>query len=383
MEGLIGALRELGVELEVIGPGAATPTGRARRGGALTALRRRMPRWLHELAEIVFNVLEYFAVARAIRRVAPDFVYQRANLHLLSSNWAARRARVPLVTEVNAPFAHERHQQVGLAFPGLARWLEHTSWRSADAVVVVTQVLGQFVRDAGVPANRIHVMPNGVDESLRRFDVTASAVRSELGVDRCTVIGFTGYVRAWHGLDDVVRLLADPACSEWFLLVVGDGPARKELEALASSSGVAERVRFTGVLPRAEIPRYVSAFDVALQPAANPYASPLKLMEYMALGRAIVAPDQPNIREILEDGSDALLFPPGDLAALAQRLRRLAEDPPLRDRLGRGARDAVDRLDLTWRRNAERVLELVRQIRAARGATAERVEKHECPTSLT
>ena len=106
-------------------------------------------------------------------------------------------------------------------------------------------------------------------------------------------------MRDWNGLEPVIDQLARTDGQRWFLLVVGDGPARAALEERARDLGVATRVRFTGVVRREEIPALVSAFDIALQPAANPYASPLKLFEYLALGRAIVAPDQPNIREVL------------------------------------------------------------------------------------
>jgi len=132
-----------------------------------------------------------------------------------------------------------------------------------------------------------------------------------------TVLGFTGYVREWNGLDAVIELMARPEGRQLFLLVVGDGPARAQLESQALRQGVSDRLRFAGIVSRGRIASMISAFDIALQPAANPYASPLKLFEYMALKRAIVAPDQPNIREVLQDGRDAVLFDPGDASSFA------------------------------------------------------------------
>jgi glycosyltransferase involved in cell wall biosynthesis len=126
--------------------------------------------------------------------------------------------------------------------------------------------------------------------------------------------------------------------------------------------GLADRVRFTGVVGRADIPRLVAAFDVALQPAATPYASPLKLFEYMALGCAIVAPAQPNILEVLDDGTNALLFPPADPKGLSKALDRLLGEPALRSRLGNNARETLARRSYTWAGNATRVIALVRSI---------------------
>jgi hypothetical protein len=92
-----------------------------------------------------------------------------------------------------------------------------------------------------------------------------------------------------------------------------------------------------------------------LQTAAVPYASPLKLFEYMALGRAIIAPDQPNIREILQDHLNALLFDPDDRDAFHDALGRLCRDSAMRRRLGAGARSTVEEIPLTWAHNAARI----------------------------
>ena len=127
-------------------------------------------------------------------------------------------------------------------------------------------------------------------------------------------------------------------------------------------------MRFTGLAPRAQIPALVAGFDIALQPSAVAYASPLKIFEYMAAGCAIVAPDQPNIREILRDGETALLFAPGDAAAMWQAVRRLAADPALRARLGGAAKAEIAARDFTWEGNARRVVALAESLRRARPA---------------
>src|SRR6266404_2278789 len=102
--------------------------------------------------------------------------------------------------------------------------------------------------------------------------------------------------------------------------------------------------------------------DIALQPRVVPYASPLKLIEYMALERAIVAPDLPNIREILTDGETALLFDPDRPGAFRQCIETLTRDPELRRSLGRHARRQLVDRGLTWDGNAGRVIDLARRI---------------------
>jgi glycosyltransferase involved in cell wall biosynthesis len=220
----------------------------------------------------------------------------------------------------------------------------------------------------GVPAGRIVVVPNGINESHFAAAPAPDEARRRLGWDDALVLGFTGFVRSWHGMDRVVRWMASPqAPARARLLVVGDGPARPELEALAASLGLGDRVRFTGVIDRDQVPAHVAAFDIALQPAVVDYASPLKLFEYLALAKAIVAPRQPNLEEVLRDGENALLFDPAQPDGLEQALQRLCEDTALRERLAVGAHASITRQGLTWAANARRVVALAQRLRAGAG----------------
>ena len=128
------------------------------------------------------------------------------------------------------------------------------------------------------------------------------------------------------------------------------------MQALAAALGVADRVQFTGLVPHEAVPATVAKFDIALQPRVVEYASPLKIFDYMAAGRAIVAPDQPNIREILAHERTALLFDPARPEAMWEAVARLLADPALRARLGAAARAELEARDFTWRGNAARIV---------------------------
>jgi glycosyltransferase involved in cell wall biosynthesis len=360
IDGLVTALRDLGAEVRVVAPPIAAADSASR--GSMSALRKRLPRLAHELGELAYNVPEGRRLRRAIAEFAPDVIYQRSNLYLLSGAAAADRLGLPLIEEVNAPYFLERSRHGGIASPAVAAWAERRAWQAADAVIAVTQVLAELVADSGVPRERLHVMANGIDATLLRPEAVVPDAKRRLGLDGALVLGFTGYVRDWNGLAGVLDVMAEPFAKDWVLLVVGDGPARGALESRARQLGVDNRLRFTGLVARDRIAELVSAFDIALQPAANAYASPLKLFEYLALGRAVVAPRQPNIEEVLEDGHSALLFAPDSTADLAAAIRTLAQDATLRAKLAVGARQTVLQRDMTWRRNAERVLQLAEQL---------------------
>lgn len=350
IEALVAALRAAGHEVCVVGPPAYDTVALGGESPALARIRRLLPAALHELAEMAYGLVSTVRLARAARIFRPDIVYERANLFHVAGSWTAWRHGVPLLLEVNSPLAEERSRFSGLRLKRLAHAAERFVWRRADVVLPVTEVLAGHVTAAGVPRTRIAVVPNGID--LEDFAGLAARPAGE-----AVQLGFVGFVRHWHGLDRVLRgLAAWNGAPRLDLTVVGDGPARVDLESLAAELGLADRVRFTGLATREEIPNLVAGFDIALQPASVPYASPLKLFEYMAAGQAIIAPDQPNIREVLEQGRTALLFDPASPDAMWQGIETLARDASLRARLGAAARKEVLRRDFTWAGNARRVV---------------------------
>lgn len=349
IEELVRALREAGHEVRVVGPTFYDQTGFGGENQTIARIRRLLPGFLGELAELAYNIPAYRRLKSAWREMQPDVVYERCNLYFLAGAWLARRHGVRLLMEVNSPLAQEREKHGGLRLARLARALERWTWRSATRVLPVTQVLADILVSEGVDRARISVVPNGID--LARFPATTTRAP-----DGTVTLGFVGFVRAWHGLDGVIEGMASgPAHTK--LVVVGDGPAVPDLMALAERLGIADRVRFTGLVQPEQVPAIVSGFDIALQPSATPYASPLKIFDYMAAGCAIVGPDQPNIREILTHERTALLFAPG---GMAQALARLIEDAPLRVALGQAARAELERQNYTWAGNAARVAALAK-----------------------
>lgn len=362
IEEMIDAMRELGHEVRVVAPLADQYQGQMGGGvGWVHRLKAVLPKAVYELMELAYSLVAYRKLMAAAREFKPDLIYERYNLFLLAGLMAKRRLGVPLLLEVNAPLVLERSQHSGgLALKALARWAEGTAWRGADAVLPVTAVLAGHVRAYGVPAERIHVIPNGINRAHFAHAPRPDDAKARLGLQGRVVLGFTGFVRDWHGVDRIVAWMASPGAStNTHLLVVGDGPVRAELQAQARQLGLADRVTFTGVVHRDLVPAYVAAFDVALQPAVTPYASPLKLMEYLVLGKAVVAPATPNLQEVLTDGVNALLFNEAEAGALEKALDRLSRDGALRNRLAQAAADTVDRLDLTWQGNARKALSLV------------------------
>lgn len=359
IEEMIGALRDLGHEVVVAAPNLDETNSFGDSARWVHLIRMHLPKGMYELLELFYSIRAYRRLMRLMKAHRPDLLYERSNLYLLAGVWLKMRTRLPMLLEVNSPLAVERTRNGGLAFPRLARWLEEWTWRKADLVLPVTRVLADYLIRAGVPDARIQVIPNAINLAHFSGAPDSQEAKARLGLEGRIVLGFTGFVRDWHGMDRMILWIAGHRCdSRPHLLVVGDGPARPALEKQARALDVADRVTFTGLVPRDQIPSMVAAFDIALQPAATEYASPLKLFEYLALGRAIIAPRGSNLLEILVDGENALLFDDAEPGAFEATLERLLDDADLRRRLGEGGRRTIQERRMTWTDNARRVVSL-------------------------
>jgi glycosyltransferase involved in cell wall biosynthesis len=370
LEELTRALHDLGHEIILVGPAAIEKEEFGAEAGIVATLKRNLPKLLYELLEFCYSFWVYVRLRAAIRKHKPDCIYERCNLFQVAGAWAKRAYKLPMLLEVNAPLLEERQKYGGLALISLARWSQNYVWRAPDYLLPVTEVLAGYLRRADVPDSKIVVIPNGVNLSRFERRMDRAEAKRQLGLDGRLVLGFTGFVREWHGLERVIDLIAHMGDAvRVHLLLVGDGPARKALEDHARTLGVERSVTITGIVPRDEVARYIAAFDVALQPAVVPYASPLKLFEYMILGCAILAPSMPNLSEILVDGENALLFDAENPESFSAALSRVCSDPEFRERIGKGAtRTIIDR-KLTWENNARIVVGLFEKLGAGKEGT--------------
>lgn len=378
----VRALTELGHEVVVVGTQVSSPESFETLTGAtvlraplsprskalLTALKakRFLAPGLRSARDLVraFHNSEFFRVAAGCSgRLLPSFIYERYSLWGTAGQRLARNHSIPLLLEVNSPLAYEEQKyRGGSVLCSVTRWVERRTWRRADLLVAVSRALSNHFEDAGVDAGKVQILPNAVDIRLFRPAVENSLLRSRLKPDGRFVIGFVGSFKAWHGVQSLLeaftRLRGKDA--SYHLLLVGDGPMRAELEEKSSRLGVQGAVTIVGNVSHEEVPQYLALMDavVAPYPALEDfYFSPLKLYEYMASGRAIVASRIGQLAEVIADGRTGLFYEPGNQEALIACIRRLRGDENLRKELGQNARMACS--VNTWRRNAERVVHWV------------------------
>jgi glycosyltransferase involved in cell wall biosynthesis len=268
-------------------------------------------------------------------------------------------ARTPVVYE-----SHGYAPEVSAALPELvstarppdraklARLARRESyvWQHADGYVAITRGLAESLTARFGPRARLAVVPDGTRVTRQPPHPGTLAPCS---------IAYAGHLYAWKGVDVLLQAIAQ--VPEVRGLIVGghdQEPDLARLRALAKRLRIEDRVTFTGHLPPSAVAGQLARADIVALP--NPASaisthstSPLKLFEYMAAGKAIVASRLPSLGEVLTDEVNALLVTPGDADALAGGIRRLVSDPALRAALGSAARDAV--AEYSWDRRAERL----------------------------
>jgi glycosyltransferase involved in cell wall biosynthesis len=357
IEELIAALRRQGHETILVGPPSFMSTGFGGSNPLVDRIKRSFPGALYELSEIGYNAKAFLRLRAAVRAHRPDIIYERFSLFLLAGLWMHRLSGIPMLLEVNSPLYEERTKNDGLRLRHLGRWAQRLLWNHVDHILPVTQVMARIVTDYGVRPSSITVIPNGIDPERFPANTDVGSAKAALGLPPRLILGFTGFIRGWNAVHRLIDFVAlHYARFDLHVLVVGDGPACNSLQEYAGERGVADRLTIAGVVQRDHVARYVAAFDIAVLPGLTSYSSPLKLFEYLQLGRAIVAPDTENICEVLTHGRDALLFDPAEEGALERALLRLCTDATLRAELGCSARQTISSKSLTWSSNAKRVV---------------------------
>jgi glycosyltransferase involved in cell wall biosynthesis len=357
IEEMIAAFQRQGHETILVGPPGLMAGGFGGSSRLVDGIKRKIPGALYEILEIAYNAKAFLRLRAAMRKHRPDVVYERFSLFLFAGIWMRSLSNVPLLLEVNSPLFEERAGNDGLRLHRLGRWAQRLLWNRVDHVLPVTGVLARIVTEYGVPPRHVTVIPNGINPHRFAAVPDTAEAKAALGLPPRLVLGFTGFIRGWNAVHRLIDFAAAHRDRlNLHILIVGDGPARESLQDHARLRGVADRLTITGVIERDDIARHVAAFDIAVLPGLTLYSSPLKLFEYLQLGRAIVAPDTENIREILTDGQDACLFDADREGAMEEALDELCCDAALRARLGAATRQTITTKSLTWDHNAARVL---------------------------
>lgn len=367
---MIKALEVLGHHVELVCPATSKRTlGISLGMKGVTAKETRSKRGLIKLyfihfLELGYNLVSFLRLSWNIRRMRPDFVYERYSSYHFGGILACRLLRTPSVLEVNCTYAG-RFPRRQLAFPRICRWIESWVFRSSNLVCVVSNPLRLCVMDRDVPTERIIVTPNAVNpEQLVGDAQTRRDTRQELHIEEtAVVVGFVGSLRQWHGIDfladAIPRIVSKyPNC---IFLIVGTGELESEFKKSIDDGNLNNYVRFTGGVPYDDVPRYIHCMDIGLMPDSNEWGSPMKILEYMLQGKAVVAPRLEPIEEILHHRKTGVLFDRLNLDAFVSAILELLESSEYRQGIGENAQKYV-LSERTWIVNAKSIVEKIRML---------------------
>lgn len=298
-------------------------------------------------ADLIRLLCGYFSgllVAVKFRHV--DWVYERAGSF---QNLGARLKKkgVPWILETNALLYQEAFMdRDAIFFHRLAKKMEIRAYRNCDVLVCVSEGLKErVVAASGIDPQKIVVAANGVDADIFNPDI-----RPVKRFFKEPTIGFVGTMYAWQGLDLLLSALAalpQDDCGRK-LVLVGDGPELNRLGKLAEALGLGADVHFSGRVDWQDIPSVIARFDIGYSgqigtTAGDWYGSPIKIYEFMAMRKPIIASAWEDACRVVVPGRTGYLFKPGDRGALTAALAAAFKEKEKWPEMGRLARIEIER----------------------------------------
>lgn len=294
----------------------------------------------------LFDSLRYADACTELLR-GYDLLYERHGYMGYGGIIAARRLKIPIVIELNGNIVKEIDAigvQMSPIQRRIGRWLTFRTFQKADHVVVVSDTLKQVLVSAvGVSPKRISVVLNGVNLDIFTQPHDLAQLRKQFGLTNVPTVAYVGSFQPWHGVNLLIasfRLVCNVLPTAQ-LLMIGDGDGREAATKQVDELNLAQNVHFFGNQSQENVAKLLHIADVAAAP--YPYrhgeivGTPLKLMEYMAAGKAIVASTAP-LHEIVKDGLTGIRVQSANAQALAEGIIRLLSDEALRWKLSEHAR---------------------------------------------
>jgi glycosyltransferase involved in cell wall biosynthesis len=273
--------------------------------------------------------------------------------------WATRLG-IPVTLESHNFSRIESHHM-------LPEWVASVqSSHSKASMVVTTHAAKLAYMRVGIPQDRIKVLPNGVH--VDRFNVAPSqkSMKAKLHIPSDSpLIVFSGSLQSGRGGDEMISC-AEMLPEVQFVIIGGTPDQVTHYQKIADSRGV-KNMNFIGHITQRELPNYLLAADILLMPYTTrfsehsfEYTSPMKMFEYLATGRPIVATDFPILHEVLEHGRNAIFVAPDSGAELARGVRYLLDNPEIAQRIGQTAKTEAQ--NYSWQARAAAVIEWQRSL---------------------
>jgi glycosyltransferase involved in cell wall biosynthesis len=345
MREVINAFRQMGHEVETLILGGEEMNQddniQFKESGSKQILKKILPESVWQtLKDVRLRRFDRYAeqvLKEKIKDFQPDLVYERGYYLMTSGVKMSKAAGLRHMIELNAPYPEEKIAMEGQSFLiNKSNVCEYEQVTMSERVIVVSSALEKYLSDRYPEAEgKIVVTPNAININKLQVDqAKCTALRTKLNFEEKTVIGFVGSIFPYHGVD---RLLDAFTSMEGDypnarLLIVGDGETRPQLEEKCERLGLSDKVHFSGNVRHADVPNYIELMDITVMPKSNWYGSPVKIFEYGLLKKAIIAPDNVPVRDVMIPDVDGILIL-DSVDELKSALTKLLKDEELRQRV--------------------------------------------------
>jgi glycosyltransferase involved in cell wall biosynthesis len=369
IRGMVDAARDAGHEVFIVGPEGTDPYAPPRpasKPSLASRFARHAPELVFEFAEMAYDKRLAVRLAEVVEGFKPDLIYERYAFFARAGSDLAYRLGVPHVIEVNYTCDDQLVRRRSKLLLGAAQRMEREIFGRAACLSPVSSRLVERLYERKVAEQRIAMTPNAVaGQWWHSAGEVEPVALPEAFPSHLPVTGFVGGFWPWHGVDRLVHAAARSrdAGQPTALLLVGDGPERENIEQLLDKLALRDLACLPGSVPHDQLAGWIAAMDICVMPHSNDYGSPMKVFEYMGLGKAVLAPDLPPLRDVIEHGTNGLLFD-DSAEGLSDALQACVGDAEQRAMMGRVARERVGQLHL-WEHNWARINSVLKTARAA------------------
>jgi len=311
------------------------------------------------------------AVLKIIEQEKPDFLFQHHHDFTIGGTLIKERTGLPFLLHCDFIQQWTKKYWGKLYMEKLLKWGEEIQWESADVIFTISNVAKKMMVDIyGAEESKIIVNPNGVDTEFFKFSSEKrNEIRTKLIIEDKFVQGFSGTFGVYHGVEYLAEAIKKTAelVPDAVFLFIGDGELKPKVEEIIKRDNVENKVIFTGLVPFAEVPAYLSACDVLHSPCINNedsseyFGSPTKLFEYMGMEKPIVATSVGQQTDVINHKENGLLINEKSPEEIAEAIELLKKEEDLRMNISKNTRiDAVNKWD--WKNNVSRILDAYRKL---------------------
>jgi len=358
---MVNALAGLGSDISIFAPSKGEGNQFPHK---IVDIKRFKKKWIgRDLRLILSNMNLYRTCRKQFKVHRPHFIYERYGLYGWAGVKLSRKFSIPLIVEINTLLTEEEKDR--LHFPGLARIFETTILKRAEAICCPSKIMRTLLAERGITKEKIIVTPNGINFEKFNSQMDGEQIRKQYGLGGKVIIGFVGILKRLWGIYTILECAPQVFAkrNDLHFMVVGEGKEFQNVERLIKENGLTDRFTLTGGVPHSDIPRYIAAMHIGIAPYCykDPFhGSPMKIFEYMAMGKPVIASAQGQIKDIIKNGENGLLIEPDDSDGLAKAILELGRDKTKMRNMGMKARATVE--NYTWETNARKVLATYRSL---------------------